>query len=104
VTDRSFTLSPTTINTAVNPVSFRQQASYGQIFWAPREWLVPSLIAERLTVEKPYAETLNAGKIDVAFRLASQITVSVNFRMQKNMLNGVWSPSAGVQVAVKTVK
>jgi len=104
VTDRSFAASAISPNSAVTPVSFRQQASYGQVFWAAREWLVPSLTAERLTVEKPYAERLTAGRVDVAFRLASQITVSVNFRMQKNMINGVWSPSAGVQIALKTVK
>jgi len=104
VTDRSFAASTISPNSAFTPVSFRQQASYGQVFWAAREWLVPSLTAERLTVEKPYAERLTAGRVDVAFRLASQITVSVNVRMQKNMINGVWSPSAGVQIALKTVK
>ena len=102
VTDRTFTSNATTA--ATNTASFRQQASYGQVFFAAREWLVPSLIAERLTVEKPYAERLAAAKIDVAIRLSSQVTMSVNFRLQKNMTNGVWSPSAGVQVTVKSVR
>jgi hypothetical protein len=33
--------------------SFRQTATYGQLFWAAREWLVPSLIVERLRVDRP---------------------------------------------------
>ena len=84
-------------------VSFRQQASYAQGFWAVREWLVASLIGEQLRVARPYREDLRAGKFEVAARLSSMVTVSVNFRMQRNMLTDVWSPSAAVQLAFKTV-
>src|ERR1700676_4662857 len=55
--------------------AFRQNASYGQVFWAPREWLVASLIGERLQVERPFAERIRAGRLEVTARLASQVTV-----------------------------
>jgi hypothetical protein len=84
-------------------VSFQQQASYAQGFWAIREWFVASLIAEQLRVARPYREDLRAGKVEVAARLSSNVTLSVNFRMQRNQLTDVWSPSAGVQLAFKTV-
>ena len=48
--------------------SFQQTTSYGQLFWAVREWLVPSLIVERLRVERPYQERLDALKLDLAAR------------------------------------
>ena len=52
---------------------FRQNASYGQVFWAAREWLVASLIAERLHVDRPFEERLRAGRFEVTARLASQV-------------------------------
>jgi hypothetical protein len=84
-------------------VSFQQQASYAQGFWAIREWLVASVIGEQLRVQRPYREDLRAGKIEVAARLSSNFTLTFNFRMQRNMLTDVWSPSATVQLAVKPV-
>ena len=68
--------------------SFRQTASYGQLFWAVREWLVPSLIVERLRVEQPYRESLNAIKLDLTARLTSQVTVGVGPRIQRDELTG----------------
>ncbi len=64
------------LKTGLSPVSFTQTASYGQLFWAAREWLVPSLVVERLRVERPYAESLKAAKVELAMRLSSQVTLS----------------------------
>ncbi|MEO8658532.1 MAG: hypothetical protein ABI693_08685 [Bryobacteraceae bacterium] len=93
ITDRTFGSTP----------SFRQQATYVQPFWALREWLVGSLVGERLTIDRPYRESLTAGKVELAMRLRSQMTVTVGFRMQRNMLTGGWSPAATLQLALKTV-
>jgi hypothetical protein len=84
--------------------SFRQNASFTQVFWATREWLVLSLIAERLRVEQPYAQRLNAGKVEVAARLAPQATVVVGTRLEKNLMSGVLTRSLILQMAFKTVK
>jgi hypothetical protein len=85
------------------PASFRQHASFAQVFWYPREWLVVSLIGEHLSVGRPYREHLNAVKIEVAARLTPNLTIGINTRGQRNMLTGAWAPSVGVQLAMKTV-
>jgi hypothetical protein len=84
-------------------VSFRQHTTYAQGFWAIREWFVASLIGEQLRVARPYQEDLRAGKVEVAARLNSNVTLSVNVRLQRNMVTNVWSPSMGLQMAFKTV-
>jgi hypothetical protein len=86
-----------------NNIGFRQHTSYVQAFWAVREWLVPSLIGEQVSVARPYREDLRAGKLEIAARLSSQVTLSGNFRMQRNVVTGVWAPSVGFQVAMKPV-
>ncbi len=83
--------------------AFWQSASYGQLFWAAREWLVPSLILERLTVASPYRERLYAAKIELAARLTSQITISAGPRIQKDEVTGRISKSVVFQIALKTV-
>jgi hypothetical protein len=83
--------------------SFRQNATYGQLFWAAREWLVPSLIVERLEIGSPYREHLNAAKIELAARLTSQVTISAGPRIQRDELTGRISKSIVFQVALKTV-
>jgi hypothetical protein len=95
ITDRTFKIG--------TPASFRQTASYGQLFWAAREWLVPSLIVERLRVDRPYRESLDAMKLDIAARLTSQITVSAGPRIQRDNLTGRISRSIVFQIAAKTV-
>jgi hypothetical protein len=82
--------------------SFRQQASYAQVFFALREWLVLSGIGERLAVEAPFAERLNAGKLELAARLSNQASVGVSARAQRNQLTGIWSRSLALQVAIKS--
>jgi hypothetical protein len=82
---------------------FRQNATYGQFFWAAKEWLVLSLIAERLKVGSPYPENLEAARFEVAARLSSEATVTVGARVQRNVVTGQVAPSATVQVALKPV-
>jgi hypothetical protein len=82
---------------------FRQSASYGQVFWAVREWLVASVIGERLAVEKPFEERLRAGRFELTARLASQVTLGVSTRLQRNDLNGHIGRTIMFQVAFKTV-
>ena len=83
--------------------SFRQSTTYGQLFWAAREWLVPSLIAERLQVGGPYREHLDAVRLDLAARLSSQVTISAGPRLQHDVLTGRISRSVVFQIAIKTV-
>jgi len=83
--------------------SFRQTASYGQLFWATREWLVLSIIGERLRVETPYLEHLNAAKFEVAARLSPQATVSIGPRLQWDPVSGRLMRSVVFQLVVKTV-
>ena len=83
--------------------SFRQTASYGQLFWATREWLVASIIGERLRVERPYEEHLNAAKFELAARISGQLTLTVGPRLQWNPVTGQIARSVLFQLAVKTV-
>jgi hypothetical protein len=83
--------------------SFRQNASFTQLFWATREWLVLSLIGERLRVDAPFAQRLNAGKLEVAARLAPQATVTLGTRLEKNIVTGILTRSLILQMAFKTV-
>jgi len=98
ITDRRYQASGTP-----NAVAFRQHTSYLQGFWAAREWLVASVIGEQLAIARPYREDLRAGKVELAARLSSGLTLSANVRMQYNTISGVWSPSAGFQIALKPV-
>jgi len=85
------------------PDSFRQQASYAQVFWAPREWLVISGIGERLSVHDPFEERLSAGALDVTARLTSYATIGAAARLQRDVIKDEWSKSFMFQVALKTV-
>jgi hypothetical protein len=82
--------------------AFWQQTTYGQLFWAYREWLVPSLIAERLSVQAPYRESLYSGAVEVAARLSGNFTITVNARLQRNPLTGVYTKSGYLSLAIKT--
>jgi hypothetical protein len=84
--------------------AFRQTATYGQVFWAVREWLVASGIGERVTVETPFAQRLAAGKAEVAARLSSQATVVVGVRFERNLITRRLAKTAVVQTAFKTVR
>ncbi len=84
-------------------VSMRQQATYGQLFWAVREWLVASAIGERLSVEQPFEERVAAAKLEIAARLSSIASLSVSGRVQRDMRTGRKSPSLAFQASLKTI-
>ncbi len=86
----------------VASATFLQQASYAQFFFAVREWLVVSAIGERLAVEAPFAERVNAGKLELAARLTNQASIGLSARAQRNQLTGIWSRSLALQVALKS--
>ena len=83
--------------------SFGQQASYAQLFWAGREWLVASVIGERLRVEAPFEQRLNAGRFELAARLTSFATINGSARVQRDALTGRLSKSLSIQASFKTV-
>ena len=68
-----------------------------------REWLVASAIAERTRVTAPFEEKLTAGAFELSARLASQATLGVNARVQRDGRTGRTSPSLVVQAAFKTI-
>jgi hypothetical protein len=84
--------------------SFRQNASYAQVFWAMREWLVASGTGERMRVEAPFAQHLVAGKVEIAARLSSQATIVFGTRVERNLITRRLATTALVQTAFKTVK
>ncbi len=84
--------------------SFRQDASYVQVFWAVRDWLVASATGERLRVGAPYAEHRQAGKIELAARLTSVATVIIGARVERNAAQRRISKALAVQLSLKTVE
>jgi hypothetical protein len=84
--------------------AFGQTATYAQLFFAIREWLVALGIAERLRVGQPFEERLTAGKFDLTARLASQATIGISGRWQVDGLSGRRTRSIAVQAAFKTVQ
>ena len=82
---------------------FRQDASYAQVFWAVRDWLVASATGERLRVGGPYEERLTAGKLEMASRLSSHATVVAGTRLERNVATRRLSRALVVQLALKTV-
>jgi hypothetical protein len=83
--------------------SFTQNASFTQVFWAAREWLVLSGIGERLRVERPFLERRNAGQIELSARLAPQATIVLGTRLEKDLVTNRLAKSLILQMAFKTV-
>jgi len=83
--------------------SFLQQASYAQLFWYPREWLLISTIGEQMQVERPFQERLIAGRFEVTSRFSNHITLALTSRFQEDMITGQFAPSVALQLALKTV-
>lgn len=81
----------------------RQNATYAQFFYATREWLVLSLIGERLKVGQPFQENLLAGRLEVAARLSSKFTVTMGARVQNDVITGRIASSVSLQLAMKPV-
>ena len=96
VTDRT--------RTAPTIAAFRQTASYAQLFWAIREWLVASGIGEQLHVDAPFSEQLVAGRVEIAARLSPKATLVVATRVERNVRTGRVTPSITAQAAFKTVQ
>jgi len=95
VTNRSLTASST---------SFLQHATYAQLFWYPREWLLISTIGEQLEAQRPFHEHLITGRFEVTSRFSDHVTLAVTSRFQQNMISGQFAPSVAVQLALKTVE
>ena len=83
--------------------SFTQNASFAQVFFAAREWLVLSGIGERLRVERPFAERRNAGQVEVSARLAPQATIVLGTRFEKDLVTNRLAKSLILQMAFKSV-
>jgi hypothetical protein len=83
--------------------SFRQHTSFGQVFWAAKEWLVASGGAERLQVAAPFAERVNAGRVELTARLTAAATAGVAARIQRDELTRRVSRSLAFQLVLKTV-
>ena len=95
ITNRSLTASST---------SFLQHATYAQLFWYPREWLLISTIGEQLQIQRPFQEHLIAGRFEVTSRFSGHITLGVTSRFQQNIISGQFAPSVALQLALKTVE
>ena len=89
---------------ALGGAPFYQDASYGQVFFAAREWLVLSAIGERLRVDAPFEERALAGKLELTARLAPQASVGVSARQQRDQMTGRRSTSVTLQAAFKTAR
>jgi hypothetical protein len=89
---------------ATTTTSFSQQASYAQLFYAVREWLVASGIAERLYVQQPYRQELRDARFELATRLASQATITFSTKFERNQLTGHLSKGVQLQMAFKTAR
>ena len=82
---------------------FSQNATYGQVFWYPKEWLLMSLVGERLQMDVPFRQVSNAGKIELSARLASQVTTGLSVRWQRDPVSGGLSRSIALNLALKSV-
>ena len=94
ITDRKLTFSST---------SFRQNASYAQLFWYPREWLLTSLIGEQLQTQTPFRERLIGGRFEISSRLSSYATIGISTRLERNYVTGQLLRSVALQLALKTI-
>ena len=89
---------------ANSSTSFLQHATYAQLFWYPREWLLISAIGEQLQIQRPFQERLAASRFEVTSRFSPYVTLGVTSRFQWNVISGQFSPSVALQLAVKTVE
>jgi hypothetical protein len=83
--------------------AFRQNTTYAGVFWAAREWLVASAAGERLSVQAPFKERLNAGRFDVSARLTSVASVAGSAKIQRDVLSRRLTTSVVFQLILKTV-
>ncbi len=97
----ALTASPGSLHRNARSVNTSANA---QDFWAVREWLVASAIGERLRVEQPFVERLDAGKLELAARLTNHVAIGISARAQRNQLTGISGKSVALQVALKTAQ
>jgi hypothetical protein len=83
--------------------SFGQRASYVQVFRAFREWLVGSLILERVAIASPYEERLLLARTELSARLSPHFTTGVRMGMQYDQRTGRAGPIVTFSLAWKTV-
>lgn len=86
-----------------NAASFQQSTTYGQLFWYPKEWLLTSLIGERMRVGFPFTQKLDGGRLEVSARLASQATIGISLRLQHDPISGRAVHTLVLNLALKTV-
>ena len=60
-------------------------------------------MGERLSVDQPFEERLNAGGAEIVARLTSMATIGANARIERDLLTHEWSKSLAFQLAFKTV-
>ena len=83
--------------------SFHQHTSYAQLFWYPREWLLTSLVGERLETQLPFREHLVGGRFEMSARISPHVTLGMTSRLQRDHVTGKMLRSAAIQLALKTV-
>jgi hypothetical protein len=88
---------------AGSPTSFRQHASFAQVFWYPKEWLVASFIGEQLQTQRPFREHLIGGRFEMSSRLSNHVTLGIMTRLERNYVTGKQARSVALQLALKTV-
>ncbi|HZR29121.1 MAG TPA: hypothetical protein VFA71_10085, partial [Terriglobales bacterium] len=86
------------------PANFLQHASYAQLFWYPREWLVLSVIGEQLKVGRPFPAHLYDGRFEVTSRLSNHVTLGLTSRLEHNVITRQRTRSVALQLALKTVQ
>jgi len=82
-------------------VEFGQAASYAQIFFYPREWLLLAGVVERLNVEEPHGERLWGYKGEFSVRFSPNWTFGGRAGVQRNSFTGASTPIAIIQLSVK---
>jgi hypothetical protein len=84
--------------------TFERNATYAQVFVAPREWLVTSLVGERLVAEYPASTHVYRLSPDIQVRLTSSFTLRFwthdSFVGPSNHFSRTYS----LQLAAKTVR
>jgi len=83
--------------------SFRQNATYTQVFWFPRGWLWFAATGERLTVERPYRESQLAGNGQATVRFSGNASLQLVAGVSRNQLTGVLSPNLILLLSLKPV-
>jgi hypothetical protein len=88
---------------AGSSTTFQQHASFAEVFWYPKEWLVASLIGEQLQTQKPFREHLIGGRFEMSSRLSNHVTLGIMTRLERNYVTGKQARSVALQLALKTV-